>query len=1088
MQTNIVKYFQTCYEADNGNKSLWNIFSADIQYLRLLGLQDTLAVLATGTHAVDHRYGDELSAAIATYRREKTLLFCSHFIVGSINTNAYGKESTRKICAPLFLFEADCSRANEYQVSLNTTDFRWNYALLYLLVGGRENATLVEKRFRDDCEFTDTDCLVELLNQYCDDKQLVIADSVFGDKEEFKTLSAAVKKNSYCIVPSSAVLFMKRSMSSRGIIDELSLLADLDISSAPLAALFGDNPEGAATQRDYRLSDYSNVPGLLSDAQKEIMRCASKSTLGLLVGPPGTGKSYTIASLALERFMQGESVLVVSQNEHAVDVVREKIIENFGLSQNAVMRAGAKDYHKKLKQYLDSVTKGAVIKKPVGSKSRALQKLNRKILRQEKIFAKSLRRAERDGDYLHSLETGRTRAGIIAKFRLWLSSRRFERDGFLHNKLLYIQALQKQREELLATHIDDVFNNKLHRCLSTNRESLTRFRQALGAQTSQRQEKHFAELDFSVLLEAMPIWLCSLSALHRALPLQRELFDLVIIDEATQCDIASCLPALFRARRALIVGDPKQLRHVSFLSRARQGQLLTKAGLEQANFSISYRDDSMVDLLDRRLHSQDSVVMLNEHFRSTPNIIRFSNENFYASRLRVMTEKPDSATDKSVEIIQVENAQRVDGVNKVEAAEILKKLRGLVDEQVVIPDEFKLSIGVLSFFREQAEYIQNRIFEKLTVDEIVSHKVRSGTPYAFQGEERDIMLISCAVDSESSGGTYTYLNRPDVFNVSITRARELQLVFLSASVNDIPVSSLLNSYVKSIHKIHSSYKPNLEHRNEVIQEFARTFSGIGYVALLNYAIAGIEMDIVFVEEGNALAIDLVGFPGEEGTAFSVEHYKIFERAGLKIHPVCFNSWRMDKNSVIKGVEVAFIRLKEANTIHRLSVTSLSYHWTKLLATHSVLAQNVREIEADLISLKIDAGRKQLGEVIDQYHKTLWILNEKLNPTELTYIRYSSSSEQVFLNCIDNLSQIVLIQKSLVGGADGDQLDEQRKVLRGEQQTELARLYQDNIKAIVGLEELALNWSKTKTFNQLGMTDMDDALKDLQELNERVDQY
>ena len=48
------------------------------------------------------------------------------------------------------------------------------------------------------------------------------------------------------------------------------------------------------------------------------------------------------------------------------------------------------------------------------------------------------------------------------------------------------------------------------------------------------------------------------------------MFDVAIIDEASQCDIASCFPILFRAKRAVIVGDDKQLPHLSFLGGEKQ--------------------------------------------------------------------------------------------------------------------------------------------------------------------------------------------------------------------------------------------------------------------------------------------------------------------------------------------------------------------------------------------------------------------------------------------------------------------------------------------------------------------------------------
>ena len=71
----------------------------------------------------------------------------------------------------------------------------------------------------------------------------------------------------------------------------------------------------------------------------------------------------------------------------------------------------------------------------------------------------------------------------------------------------------------------------------------------------------------------------NLSDAASILPLQRDMFDLVIIDESTQCDIASSFPVLQRGKRAVVVGDPKQLRHLSFLPRERQEAIADRYSL-----------------------------------------------------------------------------------------------------------------------------------------------------------------------------------------------------------------------------------------------------------------------------------------------------------------------------------------------------------------------------------------------------------------------------------------------------------------------------------------------------------------------------
>ena len=82
-------------------------------------------------------------------------------------------------------------------------------------------------------------------------------------------------------------------------------------------------------------------------------------------------------------------------------------------------------------------------------------------------------------------------------------------------------------------------------------------------------KKILEDVDHRSVLKVFPVWLANLSDLNSILPLEENLFDLVLIDEATQCDIASVLPAIFRAKQTVIIGDPNQLRHYSFVSRKR---------------------------------------------------------------------------------------------------------------------------------------------------------------------------------------------------------------------------------------------------------------------------------------------------------------------------------------------------------------------------------------------------------------------------------------------------------------------------------------------------------------------------------------
>ena len=111
---------------------------------------------------------------------------------------------------------------------------------------------------------------------------------------------------------------------------------------------------------------------------------------------------------------------------------------------------------------------------------------------------------------------------------------------------------------------------------------------------------------FPKLADVLPCWaVTSLSARGR-LPLESGTFDLLVIDEASQCDIASVLPLLYRSKSAVIIGDPQQLRHISGLRQDRDSQLLLQHGLDTDFISWSYSAHSLFDLASSLCDSDGS--------------------------------------------------------------------------------------------------------------------------------------------------------------------------------------------------------------------------------------------------------------------------------------------------------------------------------------------------------------------------------------------------------------------------------------------------------------------------------------------------
>jgi hypothetical protein len=162
------------------------------------------------------------------------------------------------------------------------------------------------------------------------------------------------------------------------------------------------------------------------------------------------------------------------------------------------------------------------------------------------------------------------RSGIWHYLKIAFINYRVKRQVGLSDLLEDLEYLLDRRVDKTTTLVQWLNQRRLEQSLSKHRQHFTTFLRAIRARTGVKQDDFFKQIDFRILLSALPIWLVNLADIQEVLPLKKDLFDLAIIDEATQCDIASCLPIFQRARRVVISGDPNQLRHLSFLPSSRQ--------------------------------------------------------------------------------------------------------------------------------------------------------------------------------------------------------------------------------------------------------------------------------------------------------------------------------------------------------------------------------------------------------------------------------------------------------------------------------------------------------------------------------------
>jgi len=181
---------------------------------------------------------------------------------------------------------------------------------------------------------------------------------------------------------------------------------------------------------------------------------------------------------------------------------------------------------------------------------------------------------------------------------------------------------------------------------------------------------------------------------------------------------------------------------------------------EEDRRDYDYRENSILDLLSHRIESHEQTVTLDEHFRSRPQIIEFSNREFYGDGLKIMTGHPRNIRDQSVFFRHIKGRRKDNGPNPIEAGALVQEVVEWVQGEKYLEPSICHSIGILSPFRDQVDCIQSLLSTKLESGAVDKHRLLVGTAHSFQGEERDLMFLSFMLDAQSHPSSFRFLDRP----------------------------------------------------------------------------------------------------------------------------------------------------------------------------------------------------------------------------------------------------------------------------------------------------------------------------------------
>lgn len=553
-------------------------------------------------------------------------------------------------------------------------------------------------------------------------------------------------------------------------------------------------------------------------SQREAVNKAFTSPLSVIEGPPGTGKTQTILNIIANAVMNRQSVAVVSSNNSATKNVYEKLQKN-GIEFIAALLGNSTNK----KEFIDSQADiPDLLQFNLSEKEKShikhtcenlfnqlseylLQKNELALLKQEldcltteyKHFQDE-NKIENDVDFLISTTSDKLLALWVAienqaltnkKLTWWRKLLYWFRYG-KKEKILFgiptekailicqsnyypvkIEELKKRQNSLEISLNHFSFDNKMK---EYSQLSMQLFKSELYKKynRNKREKYEISQLrsNSDKFLKDYPVIMSTTYSLRRSLS-EEITYDFVIIDESSQVDLATGALALSCAKRAVIVGDLKQLPNVV------DDKMKEKTDAVFDSFSIPepyrYSNHSLLASI-MEIFPQIPKTLLREHYRCHPKIIEFCNQKFYDNQLIIHTEFKCEREPLIVYKTTAGNHAR-EKTNQ-------RQIDMIINE--IIPNERlgDIDLGIVTPYRNQTNALQQAFIDT---------KIKADTVDKFQGRENDVIILS-TVDNEIS----EFTDNPNRLNVAISRA--IKQLILVVNGNDSDKDSNINDLIRYI--------------------------------------------------------------------------------------------------------------------------------------------------------------------------------------------------------------------------------------------------------------------------------------------------
>ena len=537
--------------------------------------------------------------------------------------------------------------------------------------------------------------------------------------------------------------------------------------TAPIRAFFGELTKRPVRTKQYPLALLNrriNLDQLLA------IHHGLKYPLSYIQGPPGTGKTNTILNTIATAFFNEKTVLFTSYNNHPIDSVFEQL-RDIRYRGNPiplpVIRLGNTE---KVEEALDEIKRLYLQTKEMKVYVRTLERNRDDKIERTARLSELLKRYEEILDLRERKEALERllQAEQNLTFRVELQSRQLSQ---IEKR---ISGIEEVREEDAMPLIDDdeeefrkylyyISAKYIQRLGEPKNQDLLDIVLMEGSRKLQVTEFNrylSQEENMKKFLRIFPVVITTCISAHR-LGAPKPYFDMVIMDEASQCNCAVSLVPIIRGKNLMLVGDPQQLSPVIVLD-PKNNQALKK------RYKISREYDYMENSIYKTYLACDSVsdeILLSYHYRCHEKIIEFNNKKYYNGKLKIRSSVQEDAPLVYLDLEEDPAAGK--NTAPAEAAKIIEFVQENRDKK----------IGIITPFTNQRDCINQKLRESGIED------IQCGTVHAFQGDEKDIILFSLAVTDQTFAKTYGWLkNNKELINVATSRAKE-KLILLSSSRN-----------------------------------------------------------------------------------------------------------------------------------------------------------------------------------------------------------------------------------------------------------------------------------------------------------------